>query len=102
MSPQRGPRAQKQEKKTVSGIIQVTRKGVAYMPMSPDGPKGKQDDDIEIAPENLGGALNGDEVAVELIGLHPRPKGKVKKVESRARTEFVGTLKEYKGQLILV
>ena len=99
MSPKKGPAG---PKKAISGIIQVTRKGVAYMPMSPDGPKGKQDNDIEIAPENLRGALNGDTVSVELFGLFPRPKGKVVKVEARAKTEFVCTFKLQKNVLVAV
>ena len=99
MSPQKGSTGQK---KTILGIIQVTRKGVAYMPMSADGPKGKQDTDIEIAPGNLHGALNGDRVSVELMSLFPRPKGKVVKVEARAKTEFVCTIKLQKNVLVAV
>ena len=97
MTPHTGKDAHGPEKKLIPGIIQVTRKGVGYMPMSPDGPKGKQLDDIEIAPESLSGALNGDEVLVELTTLFPRPKGKVKNIVERARIEFVCTVKEGKG-----
>ena len=84
------------EKKLVPGTIQVTRKGVGYMAMNPDGPRGKQLDDIEIAPEHLGGALHGDQVMVELVAIHPRHKGKVTSVTERARVEFVCTIKEGK------
>ena len=50
-------------------------------------------EDIEIFPEKLNGALNGDTVEVELLALHPRPRGRVKKVAARAKTEFVCTVK---------
>jgi ribonuclease R len=102
-------------KKAVSGIIQITRKGVGYLPFeAPVKGAAKKDkgQDIEIAPEHLGGALNGDVVSVELMGLFPRPKaspvdglrprGKVVKVESRARTEFVCTLKLVKDELVAI
>jgi exoribonuclease R len=54
-------------------------------------------EDIEIKTDNLGGALNGDEVEVELQKLFPRPQGIVKRVVSRAKTEFVVTLKQNNG-----
>jgi len=50
-------------------------------------------EDIEIFPEKLSGALNGDQVEVELLSVHPRPRGRVVKVVSRAKTEFVCTVK---------
>ncbi len=65
------------------------------MPWPADEAKGKSDlEDIEIKKEDLRGALNGDEVEVQLLGLHPRPKGKVAKVVARAKTEFVCTIKK--------
>ena len=98
-------------KELISGIVQVTRKGVGYLPwplaegmvMVKGAPKEKED--IEIDTQNLQGALNGDEVEVELRGLiQPRtfrgqvPKsarmmGRVVKVVARAKTEFVATIK---------
>lgn len=51
-------------------------------------------EDIEVKTEQLGGALNGDEVEVELVGLFPRPQGKVKRVTVRAKEEFVATIKD--------
>ncbi len=51
-------------------------------------------EDIEIRNEDLRGALNGDTVEVELVGLFPRPKGKVAKVLERSKTEFVCTVKK--------
>ena len=74
-------------KSNVSGIVQVTRKGTGYMPWE----TGKED--IEIFPEKLNGALNGDQVEVEILSLFPRPRGRVKKIVARAKTEFVCTVK---------
>lgn len=70
-------------------------------------PKGapKEKEDIEFDVRDLGGALNGDEVEAELRGLiqprtfrgqAPKParmSGKVVRVISRAKTEFVATIK---------
>lgn len=82
-----GARHSGASKKSISGIVQVTRKGTAYMPWESDK------EDVEIFPEKLGGALNGDQVEVELLSLHPRPRGRVTKIVSRAKTEFVATVK---------
>ena len=82
----------KTEKKHISGIVQVTRKGTGYLPWE----TGKED--IEIFPEKLNGALNGDQVEVEILSLFPRPRGRVKKIVTRAKTEFVCTVKS--GQVL--
>jgi ribonuclease R len=73
------------EKKTISGIIEITRRGVGYVPF-------EKHEDIEIQPKDLRGALNGDTVEVELKRLFPRPSGTVKKVVARAKEEFVCTI----------
>jgi len=83
----------KTEKKNITGIVQVTRKGTGYMPYSAEASKGKSLEDIEIFPEKLNGALNGDQVEVEILSLFPRPRGRVKKIVARAKTEFVCTVK---------
>ncbi len=74
------------QKKLVSGLIEITRKGVGYLPF-------ENNQDIEIENVNLSGALNGDTVEVELTGLFPRPKGKVRKIVVREKEEFVATIK---------
>ena len=81
-------------KTTVSGIIQINRRGVGYLPW-PNEPK---KDDVEIQNADLHGALNGDTVEVEVFGLFPRPKGKVRKVVSRAKEEFVCTIRQAQGK----
>src|ERR1043166_1972510 len=83
-------------KKLIPGIVQVTRKGTGYLPW-PEGQKtasdGKEKEDIEIFPEKLNGALNGDQAEVELLTLLPRPRGRVKKIVERAKTQFVGVVR---------
>lgn len=88
--------------KHVSGILQVTRKAVGYLAFPIEAGVKKTLEDIEVAPEHLGGALNGDTVSVEIIGTSPRTSGKVVKVESRAKTEFVGTLKHINDQWVVL
>lgn len=92
------PAGEAREKRPLSGIIQITRKGVGYLPW-PDEP---EKEDVEIQTADLGGALNGDAVEVMVTGLFPRPKGKVAKVASRAKEEFVATLRENAGRLVAV
>ena len=85
MTPHRASTRAPKEKKLIQGILEVTRKGVGYMAW-------EGHDDIEVGPEYMGGALRSDTVHIEVLGLFPRPKGKVVKVESRARTAFVCTI----------
>ncbi len=82
------------QKKPVEGIIQITRKGVGYLPFE------KNKEDIELETKNLLGALDGDTVLVELISLLPRPKGRVTKVVARAKEEFVATLAHKEGVVV--
>jgi len=88
-------------KKQVTGTIQTNRRGVGYLAW-PIEEAAKHKDDIEVSNEHLHGALNGDTVEVEVIGLFPRPKGKVVKVVSRAKEEFVATLKQVQGKLVAI
>lgn len=67
-------------------------------------PNEPEKDDVEIATADLRGALNGDEVEIELIGFvpqrtfrgqAPKPKrlaGRVTTIINRAKTEFVCTI----------
>lgn len=99
------PRRQKADhpktaKKHITGVIQITRKGVGYLPFPLTSGTKKEFEDIEIDTLNLAGALNGDTVEAELVGMNPRPKGKVVKIASRAKEEFVATLTMQKGVLV--
>ncbi|MGH7141249.1 MAG: ribonuclease R family protein [Minisyncoccia bacterium] len=98
-SAKRGPN------KKVSGIIEITRRGTGYLPYSAETSKGAAVADIAIETEELHGALNGDEVEVEITSITMptarrglaatllRPHGKVVRIMNRAREEFVCTLK---------
>jgi ribonuclease R len=99
----------KTAKKHITGIIQITRKGVGYLPFPMVEGTKKVLDDIEIDTPSLGGALNGDTVEAEVIGISPhtqrgagRTKGKVIKVVSRAKEDFVATLRYADGKLTAI
>ncbi|TSC69216.1 MAG: ribonuclease R [Parcubacteria group bacterium Gr01-1014_56] len=96
------PVKDKQEKKLVSGVIEITRKGVGYVAWDPPAGGEPEKEDIEIETNNLAGSLNGDTVEVSLTRLFPRPKGKVVRVIERAKEEFVATLKQKDGVLVAV
>ena len=89
-------------KKTLSGVIQITRKGIGYVAWPLETTTTNPEKDIEVVTEHLAGALNGDIVEVEITTLLPRPNGKVVKIVSRAKTEFVGTLKSIKGSWVVL
>lgn len=80
-----------------TGVIDVTRRGVGYFSHE------SQEHDTEIAPEDLGTALNGDEVEIVLTGIRRgRTTGAVRSVIARAQETFVGTLMEgVNGSFIL-
>jgi ribonuclease R len=80
-------------KKHIKGIVELTRKGTGYLPWPTLAGGEPEKEDIEIFPEKLNGALNGDEVEVELLTIFPRPRGRVVKIVKRARTTFVGTVR---------
>ena len=99
MPPRRSSRGQKpsQAKKTIQGVISINRRGTGFvawpLPEGAAGIKLEKKQDIEIATNYLNGALNGDEVEVEVKGLFPRPQGAVVKIMSRAKEAFVATVK---------
>ncbi len=96
-------------KKRISGIIDINRRGTGYLRW-PDLSEGAQNakpaaakkerEDIEIATEDLNGALHGDTVSVELRGLYLCPRGVVASVDSRAQEEYIATLKKKDGAWI--
>lgn len=92
MTRPKNPNPRAPQKKAVEGVVEITRKGVGYLPF-------ENNQDIEIENVNLLGALNGDTVEVELTGLFPRPKGKVRNIIARAKEEFVATIKDERTAL---
>ena len=73
---------------THEGVIMIRGKGVGYLRL-PDF-----EEDITIAPEDTNIALDGDIVEVTLTGKNQynREAGKITKVISRAREEYIGTV----------
>lgn len=103
--------------KTLKGIIRLTSKGLGFVEI--EGEK----EDIMIERENLNTALHKDEVEIEILHSHSpasrtrhplsgrgggrgkreqRTAGKVVKILSRAKYQFVGTLETEKDRLFLV
>jgi ribonuclease R len=84
--------------KLMQGPIRVTGKGVGYFPMP------REDEDYEIQPENLGGALNGDTVEVADLKkeLYGRKQARVSVILDRKKKRFVGTLEKENGNFFLV
>ncbi len=76
---------------SLTGEIQVTRSGSGFLLTEPEK------DDIFISPNNLGKALNGDIVEVQLKGKSRRtgrPEGVVTNIVQRGRINFVGVVEE--------
>ncbi len=86
------------QKKIITGIIQIARNGKGYIAWPEEASK----EDARIENQDLLGALNGDLVEVALTKFSSPPQGKVLKVISRAKNEFVTTLKEIEGQWFAV
>jgi exoribonuclease R len=77
------------ETTTHEGVIRVRGKGTGFVPL--------EDflEDILILTDNLGFALDGDLVEIELLPSEPneRRQGKVLRVVEAARNEIIGTVK---------
>lgn len=87
-SPARGKYRYKHIDHFITGRVDLTMKGSAYV-ISDD-----LEDDIYITPKNLNHALNGDLVKVLMYAQrkNKKPEGEIVEVLERAKTEFVGTI----------
>jgi ribonuclease R len=76
--------------KPLEGIIKVTGKGVGYFNV-PD-----EDVDLEVQPEEINTALNGDIVKLELLEgeIYGRKQARVLEVVKRKKIQFVGDFDE--------
>jgi len=74
--------------KTYEAVIMIRGKGVGYINL-PDF-----EEDIVIPPEEVGVALDGDIVEISLTGKsqNNRETGKVTRIITRARSEYIGTI----------
>ncbi len=73
---------------TLEGVIMVRGKGVGYVNLP------QFEDDVVIAPDAVGTALDGDIVLLEMGTKSPmgRETAKVVNIISRARSEYIGTI----------
>ncbi len=83
--------------KNIEGFIELTNRGAGFV-VSDD-----EEDDIYVAPQHIGQALNGDRVRVHILKQgKSRIEGKVVEILSRERTQFVGTIELHKNFAFLV
>jgi len=84
--------------RTVKGVLSVTMKGFGFVVTG-------EELDIYISADDMGGALGGDVVSVEITSRRqfgPNPEGKITEIIERKRTQIVGTLREQRGYFELV
>ena len=92
-------REEKEDKGTVSGIVDITMRGAGYV--SVDG----WEEDIKISPNQLGLALQNDVVKVKVQGVNKRsgkPQGKVLSILKRGKDFYVGTLQQVGPEQFLI
>jgi ribonuclease R len=86
----------KETKKKLEGIISISNKGTGYVTIE------NREIDIEVDPQYLNTALNGDIVQIEIISKQKgRSYGKVVKIISRAKNGFVGILTNEDGETFI-
>jgi ribonuclease R len=81
----------------IEGFIELTARGAGFV-VSDD-----EENDLYIAPQNIGQALNGDRVKARVFKRgKTRNEGEVTAVLSRERTQFVGTLEIHEKFAFLI
>jgi ribonuclease R len=97
-SPERGKYKYRPQLNELSGVLQVSSKGVGFVSVV------EQERDIYIAPPFLADAFDGDTVEVRIVGFRQgrSPEGEVVKVVQRARELFVGVMDMKKTQAFMV
>ncbi|MRG44308.1 ribonuclease R [Chitinophaga sp. SYP-B3965] len=93
------PKKNSSQKKTYKGIVDVTRTGMAYVAVEGLA------SDILVKQKNIGSALDGDEVLVDVIGSakeRGRTEGYITDVLKRKKTEFTGTIQLSKNFAFLL
>lgn len=90
------------KEKILVGQISINTKGVGFFDIDPND-KSKTDS-IEIQPQYINRALHGDIVEISLTGekIRNREQGKVEKVITRAKDEFVGVVESSDGKTYVV
>jgi ribonuclease R len=77
----------------IVGTLQMTKNGYGFVIPEP-----KDGEDIFISERNLGTALNGDKVLVEIFARYrgKNQEGEIVKVLERSTDEFVGKIEKYR------
>ncbi len=77
----------------IIGTLQITKNGYGFVIPEP-----KDGEDIFISERNLGTALNGDKVLVEIFARYrgKNQEGEIVKVLKRSTEEFVGKIESYR------
>ncbi|WP_343307757.1 ribonuclease R [Chitinophaga niabensis] len=99
MTKKEKPKKNSSQKKTYKGIVDVTRTGMAYVTVEGLA------SDILVKQKNIGSALDGDEVLVDVIGngkSRGRTEGYITDVLKRKKTEFTGTIQLSKNFAFLL
>lgn len=100
-------KSEEKTSQTIEGVIMTTSRGVGYVehPHPEQEDRLKEDQDIEIQPENMHTALNGDTVKVVLLPYDPkkdrRLQGEVVEILERGKTQYVGTVEVEGGVCFL-
>ncbi|GCD77577.1 ribonuclease R [Thermaurantimonas aggregans] len=91
-SPADGKYLYRPKAHTVTGVIEITSAGHAYLIPDPE-PDGSRSRDIFIHRDSLNHAFNGDRVEVAIYAYLKKglPHGEVVSIVERAKKEFVGT-----------
>ena len=82
----------KRELKRITGTIEKHKKGFGFIHQ-------EEGADFFVAPDKMGGAMNGDTVEAEIIPPHMTRRSReaaVVKVLERKTTEVVGTFEKHK------
>ncbi len=90
----------------IAGTIRLNSKGVGFVDSAPQEEGQEKPRSIEIQPENMNTAMHLDTVEVAITDHKPnrfdRLTGKVIRVASRNKTQFVGTIIEAKDDKLMV
>ncbi len=82
------------QKPNLTGPIIISSKGVGYFDIE------GREDSIEIQPQHIHRAFHGDIVEISLLGqkVKNRDQGKIERVVTRVKDEFVGTVETTDGK----
>ncbi len=91
----KGEPAPPKKPQSLTGVLQGNRKGFAFL-----RPDQEKEADVFIPPDNVGGALHGDRVLIELAagGKGKRREGEVMKILEKGTSRITGTVYQEKGK----